>query len=82
MITKDEAIALKYTTDQAIALARKVGLGFFKIKNDDRTTVDVLTALCNKVERDTLLKAAEYLETYAEPDSASYVLRRMAGESE
>ena len=73
---------MKYTTDQARQRAQEVGALMFQ------DTVGLpnaeLTALCNMVRRETLLEAAEYLETYAAPDSASYllsfVLRRMAEE--
>lgn len=46
------------TTDQAIALAQEVGANYW----NHGMNADQLTTLCNKVERDTLLKAAGQLD--------------------
>ena len=57
-MVSEEEIEMTYTTDQVVQMAKEVGAeedwgSVFQMNRKD------LTALCNKVERDTLLKAAD-----------------------
>lgn len=70
------------TTDQAIALAREVGFNQPWTANPQIS--QKLTTLCNKVERDTLLEAADELDKVTKKwgdDDYEYgkYLRQMAG---
>ena len=71
------------TTNQAVQMAQKVGatschgktLSEFVINSEE------LTALCNAVQKQTLLEAAEWFKGYqGEDDFVEAHLRRMAGE--
>ena len=73
-----------YITEQAIALAREVGAPTYINAHSVALSNDQLTALCNKVERDTLLEAAVEFDRMAHGVAGAGVfpekLRRMAEE--
>lgn len=76
---------MTYTTDQAIALAREVGVAIRGHYDESGATPEELTALCNKVRTQTLLEAADTFDNtqWFDLDDAGIVaekLRRMAGE--
>ncbi len=74
------------TTDQAIALAQKVGALMIKDGHSMTPTFTVglshkkLTALCNKVREQTLLEAADQVRFDDDGTESARNLRRMAEE--
>lgn len=72
---------MTYTTDQVVQMAQESGAYHGDPVDQESLSFSPqeLTALCNKVERDTLLKAAEKFRE-GKAEWVALVLKEMAGE--